>query len=158
MPGFGSVENSAVNRMKSCDHGWRAAGKPLVPPNELSLWTEVLRVGQTAARSMSTKVPTEHESWLARIHRALGPIAGGLILDLVDLATFGPIGLFGGFLMGGIVGWWVSSIYEFSARSRVMFAVLAAVYTAVPLTEPFPLATGISALARFRERHRRDSE
>ena len=107
---------------------------------------------------MSTKTPTEHESLLVRLHRAIGPIAGGLILDFVDLATFGPIGLFGGFLIGAIVGWWVSSIYDFTHRSRVLFAVLAAVYTAIPLTEPFPIATGISALARFRERRSRDED
>ena len=98
------------------------------------------------------------ESLLARLHRALGPLAGGLILDFVDIATFGPVGILGGFLVGALAGWWVSSIYEFSPRSRVLLAVLAAVYTAVPLTEPLPLATAISALARFRERPRRSGD
>ena len=93
------------------------------------------------------------ESLLTRLHRALGPLAGGLILDFVDIATFGPVGLLGGFVVGGLAGWWVSSIYEFSPRSRLALAALAAVYTAVPLTEPLPLATAISALARFRRRH-----
>jgi hypothetical protein len=66
--------------------------------------------------------------------------------------TFGPIGLLGGFVLGAAVGWWVSSIYEFSTRGRAVFASLAALYTAIPFTELIPVATIIAALARFRER------
>jgi hypothetical protein len=92
------------------------------------------------------------EPLVVRLHRALGPLAGAMLLDFVDLVTFGPIGLFGGFLLGAAVGWWISSIYEFTTRGRALFAALAALYTAIPFTEPIPVATIIAALARFRER------
>lgn len=92
------------------------------------------------------------EPLLRRLHRAFGPLAGAMVLDAVDLLTFGPIGLVLGPALGGMVGWWVSGIYDFSRRGRVIFAVLAAVYCTVPFTEPFPIATAIAVIARFRER------
>lgn len=81
--------------------------------------------------------PTEgvaqpREPLLRRLHRALGPIGGGLILDLLDLATFGPIGWYGGFVVGGLVGWWRAGLYGFPPRARPWIAAGAAVYMAVP--------------------------
>ncbi len=93
-----------------------------------------------------------HEPLIYRLHRALGPLAGGIILDTMDLLTFGPIGLAGGFLLAMAIGWWVSGIYEFETRARLIFALLAGIYAAIPFTEVFPIATAISALARFRQR------
>ena len=90
-------------------------------------------------------------SLLYRLHRALGPLAGGMILDALDLVTFGPIGLCGGFIIAAFVGWWISSIYRFSLVGRITFSVLAALYVAIPFTEIFPLATLVSAIARFWE-------
>ena len=94
------------------------------------------------------------EPLLARLHRALGPLAGGLILDVVDLAMFGPLGLLAGPVVGAAVGWWVSSLYRLSATDRVVFAALAALYVSFPLTEVLPIATLISAFARFQPRGR----
>ena len=107
-------------------------------------------VGDCAVRDidMTTQTRTE-ESLLVRLHRALGPIAGGLILDFVDLVTFGPLGLLGGFMLGGVAAWWITSIYRLSPIKRLVFVVLAMAYTAAPLTSVIPLATLISACARF---------
>jgi hypothetical protein len=55
------------------------------------------------------QIDKQKYDFLRRLHRSIGPIAGGLILDLVDLATFGPIGLFGGWILGAAVGWWIAS-------------------------------------------------
>ena len=33
-------------------------------------------------------------SILERLHRSIGPVAGGMILDFADLATFGPLGFY----------------------------------------------------------------
>lgn len=94
-----------------------------------------------------------HElSLLERLHRALGPLAGGLILDFVDLATFGPLGFYLGPIVGALVGWWISSIYRYKTSSRIIWAILAALYCTIPLTEIIPVATIISALARFSEK------
>lgn len=103
-------------------------------------------------RESTQSASAQAEPLLVRLHRALGPLAGGIILDVVDLATFGPIGLAFGWLVGGLVGWWVSSIYGFSAKGRLAFALLCAVYITIPFTGLFPLATIISSVARFRAR------
>lgn len=84
-----------------------------------------------------------------RLYRALGPLAGGIILDVTDFLTFGPIGIALGLIIGCPVGYWVSGMYGFSKRTRVVFAVLAGVYCTIPFTELIPLATMISAIARY---------
>ncbi len=91
----------------------------------------------------------DQRSLIKRLHEALGPILGGLILDVADFATLGPIGLYVGWLAGGLAGLWISSIYKFSWKARVLFAIFAAVYCTIPVTGPFPLATIVSAVARF---------
>ena len=81
----------------------------------------------------------------------LGPIAGGLILDLVDLTTFGPL--------------WASadsssvrpsdggSVRSTTSRQEptALWALSAGAYCLMPLTEFLPIATIISAVARFEE-------
>ena len=93
----------------------------------------------------------ETQLLLRRLYRAFGPIIGALILDFTDFATFGPIGLYLGFAVGSIVGWWGSSFYRFSIRARYTWAIITGVYCTVPFTECLPLATIISAVARFYE-------
>lgn len=86
---------------------------------------------------------------LNRLHKAFDPILGGLILDFVDLATFGPIGLILGPLLGALVGWWIASIYNFSKTGKILTVVLSGVYCTLPFTGIIPLGTIISAAARF---------
>lgn len=85
---------------------------------------------------------------IERINTAFGPLAGALILDFVDLATIGPLGI-GGFFVGGAVGWWILSVYDISKNTRLILAFLAGIYCLVPFTEFIPVATLISAIARF---------
>ena len=85
----------------------------------------------------------------SRIHYAIGPIACGMILDAADLITFGPLGLYGGFLIGGLVGFWLASLYRFSLPLRLFWSLGAALYCTMPLTEFVPVATIISAAHRF---------
>lgn len=86
-----------------------------------------------------------------RLHRALGPILGGLLLDFTDLATFGPMGILGPFL-GAAVVLWICSLYRFSVKTKIILAFLGGVYCMVPMTEPFPIATLVCAACRFFER------
>ena len=107
---------------------------------------DVKRVMHSAGRSNSS--PTLPK----RTYDALFPILGGLILDFADLTTFGPIGIYFGMLVGGIIGWLISGIYDFSKSGRLLFALLAGLYCTMPGTSFLPLATIISAAARFRQK------
>ena len=86
-----------------------------------------------------------------RLHRAVGPVAGALILDFADFATFGPVGVVIGWLVGAAAGWWISSLQGYSLRYRIIWAALAALYCTVPFTAVIPLATICSVVARFFE-------
>ena len=86
-----------------------------------------------------------------RLHRALGPILGGLLLDFTDLATYGPMGILGP-ILGAVVVLWICSLYRFSVKTKVILAFLGGVYCMVPMTEPFPIATLVCAACRFFEK------
>lgn len=87
-----------------------------------------------------------------RANRVFGPIMAGLIIDLVDFATFGPIGLVLGLPVGGIVGYWMGRALGFGRRGSMWCAVAAGVYCTIPGTEFIPLATIVGACARFQEK------
>ncbi len=82
-----------------------------------------------------------------RAERVFGPLLGGVILDFMDLATFGPLGL----IVGFVVGFWICSIYKFPMKHRVIGAFLAGWYCMIPFTRFIPLATLVGAYARYRE-------
>ncbi len=77
-----------------------------------------------------------------------------MLLDVVDLATYGPAGLYGGFLLGGAVGWWLAGRYGASQRLRIAAAIAAAVYAATPATEFLPLGTLAGVILRLGELRR----
>ena len=111
-----------------------------------------------ASNCSNTGAPRRRETLLQRLYRALGPLAGGMILDFADLATFGPLGLALGLPVGIAVGWWICSIYELSWQVRFLVAVIAGIYCMVPFTGALPLATLISAIARFQPRELPEDE
>jgi hypothetical protein len=84
-----------------------------------------------------------------RLENAFGPIAAGLIIDTIDIATFGPIGFMIGPFIGGIATFWICSIYGMPVWQRLFWALSAGVYCAFPKTEFIPMATMIGACARF---------
>jgi hypothetical protein len=92
---------------------------------------------------------------IERLNNALAPLVGGLVLDLADFVTFGPIGLYIGLFVGAAIGWWIGTVYRFSNAAKLLWALLAGLYCLVPTTELFPIATVISAVARFYENPRK---
>lgn len=94
---------------------------------------------------------------VARLYRALGPLAGALVLDFADFATLGPFGLWLGFPLGASIGWWLSGMYRLPPAARAFLAVLAGAYCMVPATNLLPVATVLSATGRFLE-NPRDAE
>ncbi len=107
--------------------------------------TEKVEVKRIEQSQQNTAEPTLFE----RFYVAIFPIIGGLILDFADLATFGPIGIYLGMAVGCTIGWLIGGIYEFSNKSRIIFTLLAGIYCMIPGTFYMPIATVISAVARF---------
>ena len=59
-------------------------------------------------------------SVFARIYYALGPLAAGIMLDLLDLATFGMVGVFVGALVGAWAGWLIGEFEGLDRDGRVV--------------------------------------
>jgi hypothetical protein len=81
--------------------------------------------------------------------KTLAPWVAGLILDGLDLATAGPVGIYGGFIVAFFVGWWLASQFGYKRGGRLLIAILSAVYIATPFTEIVPVATVLALLARL---------
>ena len=92
---------------------------------------------------------SELRGLLERLSFALGPLGAGFILDALDLATFGPIGLCLGALVGGYAGWILSKHEGIDRALRIAYAICAAAYMTIPFTEAIPAATTLMLLARF---------
>ena len=92
---------------------------------------------------------SELRGFLERIAFALGPIGTGIILDALDFATFGPVGIFLGAVVGGSAGWILGKYERFDRSLRIAFALCAAAYMTIPFTEVIPVATTLSLLARY---------
>ncbi len=86
---------------------------------------------------------------LERLAFAIGPLGTGIILDVLDFATFGPVGIFLGAVVGGSVGWILGKYERFDRSLRIAFALCAAAYMTIPFTEVIPVATTLSLLARY---------
>ncbi|MCC6578827.1 MAG: hypothetical protein IT440_00160 [Phycisphaeraceae bacterium] len=84
-----------------------------------------------------------------RINRVFGPVVAGMIIDVVDLLTFGSFGLVAGIPVGAFAGYWLGQSLGLSRRSRLLCALAAAVYCTVPFTEFVPLGTLVGAYARY---------
>lgn len=77
-----------------------------------------------------------------------------MAIDLADFATAGPIGLVAGLAVGGLLTMIVASISGARPRRAFGLGLLGAIYCALPLTEPIPLATMLTALHVFLLRHK----
>ncbi len=88
-------------------------------------------------------------SWGERMLRSFGPLAGGYLLDVMDLATWGPVGFYLGPVIGGLLGWWLSTVYQLGWLAQLIVMTLTAAYCLMPGTELLPVATIVFALIRF---------
>ena len=90
----------------------------------------------------SSSVPTDS----SRVKRFLTALVAGGVVDAVDLATFGPVGLMLGLLAGGAVGWWLAPELGFSRTRRWLGAALSGLYCMTPLTALMPVASVAAGL------------
>ena len=51
--------------------------------------------------------------------RVLTAVGTALLVDAADLVTFGPLGLWTGLLLGGLLGWHLAPQLGFSERRRL---------------------------------------
>jgi len=56
-------------------------------------------------------------------------------------------------VVGGVVGFWLTTLYGFSLPLRLFWSLVAGIYCTIPFTGPFPIATAISASHRFFHAH-----
>ncbi len=101
--------------------------------------------------SAKAKQPASGSASTARAS-LLGPIAAGFLLDLVDLATYGPIGLWAGLAVGGLTGYFLAASLGVRPGRRLVYALAAGVYCSLPFTALLPAATLLGAFIGFRER------
>ena len=102
--------------------------------------------------------PVPPADTLRRLNRAFGPVVAGMILDVVDLATFGPIGFFLGIPVGLAVGYWLGSCLGLERKHCLWVGMAAAIYCTMPGTEFIPLGTLVGACARYWESGRKESD
>ena len=95
--------------------------------------------------------PQPPPSQAARLNRAFGPVVAGLVIDFVDLSTFGPIGFYLGLPVGAFAGYWMGRAIGLERKPSLLCALLAGIYCMVPGTEMIPLATLVGAFARYSE-------
>ena len=101
---------------------------------------------------METPAPAQPKPTQAqRLNRAFGPVVAGLIIDFVDLATFGPMGMYLGLPIGAFAGYWMGRALGFERKPSLLCALAAGIYCMIPGTEMIPIATVVGALARYYE-------
>ncbi len=107
------------------------------------------RVSRGVGPTSGAALDRELAGFLQRASYALGPLGAGIILDLLDFATFGPVGLFLGALVGGCAGWILARDEGFDRGLGAAFALASAAYMTIPTTEVIPAATALFLVARF---------
>lgn len=73
----------------------------------------------------------------------------GLLLDFLDLRTFGPLGP-AGFILGVGTAFVLLGLMDVPMRKRALISLGAGVYCLLPGTEALPLGTLLGALLKFR--------
>jgi hypothetical protein len=86
---------------------------------------------------------------LRRLNHAMGPVLAGMIIDAVDLITFGPAGLALGIPVGALAGYWLGQSMGLDKNASCICALAAGVYCMIPFTEVLPLGTIVGALVRY---------
>jgi hypothetical protein len=107
--------------------------------------------GRSIAMSSSPSEPETLTGKADRLNRALSPVVAGMIIDSIDLVTFGPVGLVLGVPLGGLAGYWLGNSLGLEKDKRLLCAMAAGVYCTIPGTELLPLATLVGAYARYRQ-------
>ena len=84
--------------------------------------------------------------------KALLPILSGLLIDVIDFATFGPLGIYTGFVLGAAAAYFLCRLQDIAPRQSLYVAVAAGLYCMTPLTEFIPVGTALGTYLAWRAR------
>ena len=90
----------------------------------------------------------QREGSNSRLQQAVTAIGTGLLLDLADLITFGPIGVWTGLALGGVLGWILAPQLGYGRRPWLP-AIAAGLYCMTPGTALLPAAGLLAAVRAF---------
>ncbi|NKB23179.1 MAG: hypothetical protein GKR87_02055 [Kiritimatiellae bacterium] len=85
-----------------------------------------------------------------RFIQKYGSLLAGLLIDLLDLASFGAHGLRVGLIAGGLLGFWLCYIHKVPIWKSLLWGLAAGIYCAFPFTERLPLATLLGGYLSFK--------
>lgn len=131
--------------------GWNLIPLALIALVLVAAWPTLAAVRRGRGAAPARPLPDVAR----RAHRALGPVVAGIIIDLVDFATFGQLGCVLGLPLGGLAGYWMGKAMGLGRRGSILCAVAAGIYCMFPGTELIPLATIVGACVRFWESGKR---
>ena len=95
--------------------------------------------------------PTEkQEREQLRFREVVIPLASGIVIDFLDMASFDRIGFALSGILGAVGGLLLARMGGLHSRYYLPVALVASVYCAIPRTGIIPLATIIAAAGLFR--------
>lgn len=100
--------------------------------------------GESAARDGGSP----GRSFGTRARAALDPVAAGLLVDLLDLLTLGPLTLLG-WVVGVPYGYWLGRRSSLPPRRALLLGLGIAVYCTLPFTAVIPAGTLVGMYLRF---------
>lgn len=103
-----------------------------------------------AAHEQDPVISEAKDATPSRVEQIFGPLFAGILLDMVDLATFGPLGFYAGMFVGSAAAYYLCRVAKLPRRWRMIGALLGGVYCTLPLTEFLPLGTLLGAFIRYR--------
>lgn len=106
-------------------------------------------VRHSSASPDDTPLQTFRMRLQKRLKQAFGPILPGVLLDVVDFFTAGPIGVYLGMIAGFPLGFWIASRYKLPIGKRIFIGFISGVYCTLPYTEFVPAGTLIGTYTRF---------
>jgi len=92
---------------------------------------------------------SEEPSFASRARAAFDPVAAGLVVDLLDALTRGPVLAPFGFLLGVPLGYWLGRRAGLSSRRSLMLGLGVGAYCLLPMTGFIPAGTLVGLYLRF---------
>ena len=113
------------------------------PDPVIEVEVERLPVDHDLSPGAGPKPPRERQ------RRDFGPIRAGILIDLVDFATIGPLQAIVGVPLGTVLGWQMFRYFPLRRTTRLGFAIACGLYCGLLPTNFLPLATLLGVFARF---------